>query len=198
MLQDQGLRITPDNINHKNLEKIATDYLISRNYATTSVTYHDVMPLDIQRRLSRLFTFTSLYIRGRADRLAIHNNKPIVFEWDVKTNINSRYEDLTIEIYPLIHHIIKSWVNVRCLYICSINGKEGGFWVDELPVIREIRIPENNNWKQLVPQLTNITNWIFPNTKLINPSPSRGSGDPFAIIDKTEVSKFTDWRLLIP
>lgn len=198
MLPNRELLISPANPNHKRLEYVVLDYLQERGYSVTSSTYHDVMPKDVKTRLSRVFTFTSLYVRGRADRLAIHNTKDIVFEWEAKTHANSKYSDLTIEVLPLLHHFIKSWLNVRCLYVISVNGKEGGFWVDALPPIREIRIPNSLNWEPLHGQLLEAINFVFHNPKIINPSPSNGSGDPFVVIDKTEVENMPHWKTLIP
>jgi hypothetical protein len=195
-LLNQELTISPDNVNHKNLEERVIEYLNKNSYVTCSATYHEVMPVNIKNILTQRFSFTSLYLRGRADRIAIHTDKEIEFEWECKTHLNSQYEDLTIEIIPLLHHILKKRMGVRCMYIFEINGFEGGFWVDELPPFRCAWIPPREVYKFIREQLKAIIKKLYPDLRVVE-SPVRGSGDPFFIIDKLEVKKCKDWRMLI-
>lgn len=202
MFAGNALRITPDNTTgHKSLEDLVNDYLKLHGYITASATYHDVMPVEVRNRLMRIFTPTSLYIRGRADRIAVHTRSDNVFEWEAKTHVSNKYNDLTIELLPLAHHLRKSeWpFLVKCLYIFSVNGREGGFWTDNLPKIREIWIPrmQRNNDEQFREWMFDMANKYFPDVKVIDNTYVGGSGDPFVIIDKSTIASLPDWRNLI-
>lgn len=203
--------ITPDYKPHKKLESDVRDFLKSHNFLFYEATYHAVADKEVKDLLATRFTPTALYLRGRADRIAIHKTKPIEFEFECKTHENTRFHDCTIEMLPLIHHLSKSKLGVKCLYtyrddiprVYQISEKEYGrtsipiecgFWVDQLPVVREIRIP---------PRKTNDIDWFeqlaknwFPGIA-INYKDVGGTGDPFLIIDQPIIETYPHWQILI-
>jgi len=172
------------------------EYLEGLGYLTGSFAYHDVMPLPIKNRLQYLFTFTSLYIRGRADRVAVHKSSNDVFEYEVKTH-NKKGNDLLIELLPFLHHLNKSRLGVRCLYIFNVQNQQGGFWIDKYPPIRIVMIPSNDHWHDLQNELYKMSVGILPDIKIVKVGEVNGSGDPFLIIDKVEIAKLPHWKEII-
>lgn len=181
---------------HAILESGAAKYLQDLGFYIHESTYHSIMPQILKDILTRRFSFTSLYIRGRADRLAIHSNLPIEFEWEAKTHNNIKYNDLTLEALPLIHHISKSKLGVECLYIARVHNHEFGFWIDKMPPIRNIFLPPRSIYDPIRDKLKIIFKDYFPN-KEIYEWRTGGTNDPFIIIDSEEINKLPDWRELV-
>jgi len=191
--------INPDNRNHAELEDEVRDYLMSIGYMTSEATYHSVMPKSISNRLSRIFTTTALYIRGRADRIAVHKSMNLVFEWEAKSHTNPRYRDIAVEMLPLVHHISRAKLGVRCLYVhrdVHIN-QDCGFWVHELPDIREVHFVNGKLSNRVEAFLKRIAIQYFPSVKIRNLRYNGGSGDPYVLIDSSVVSNLPHWKVLI-
>lgn len=123
--------IRPDLWSHFALESEVMAYLAFRGFVMDDATYHSkmrrIMPI-VQSR----FTAQSLYLRGRADRWAVHRTHPVEFEFDIKTHASRSRRDCTIEALPLLHHIAQAPLGVRCLYCFRHDhtGVECGFWTD--------------------------------------------------------------------
>jgi hypothetical protein len=181
---------------HEILEDDVNSYLRSKGYYIHQSTYHAIMPPDLAGLLAGRFSLTSLYFRGRADRIAVHQDLPIEFEWEAKTHHNRKYNDLTIEAYPLIHHISKSKLGVDCLYAARVNGRDTGFWVSEMPEIRCVFLPDRGEYRPIKGELIGYFQDYFPNKEIIQRGVN-GSGDPFVIVDEMKLEELVDWRLLI-
>lgn len=190
---------------HTVLEESVKKYLEQSGFETFSLTYHESLPYEITETLKTRWSFTALYLRGRADRFAIHRTLPIEFEFEVKTHRSRKFHDITIEALPLAHHILKSWLGTECLYIYHDSAEENqyGFWIRDIPKVREIIIPkiycggrktrtddEMADWKDKL-------SFVFPGIPLKTREQVGGSNDPFVIIDKEEKIKLSDWRDLI-
>ena len=189
---------SPDNTDHKSLEQTVNDFLTSAGFLTASATYHDVMPPELVRTLRNRRSMTAQSLRTRADRVAVHRSRPIEFEYECKTHLSDRYHDMTVEALPLALHVAKARYGVKCLY-CYHNphtGQELGFWVHDLPPIRELRMPEERWNAEETAWFRAVFSDAFPDVKVIE-SFSRGSGDPFAVIDEFTLSGLPDWRSLI-
>jgi len=189
------MNTTPDNPEHIQLENDVRKYLSGLGFLTDEATYHSVMNPKVKDRLSHIYTPTSLYIRGRADRIAVHTQYDIVFEWEAKTHTSKKYHDMTLEALPLCHHLAKIQLDVECLYVYrdSIVGYDCGFWVKDIPPIRVIMIPERwgrakSDWFK--DQFTRF----WPETKIRTTPAYGGSGDPFVIIDQSIVAKLSHWQ----
>lgn len=186
--------ITVDFAAHTALELEFDEYLRSMGFLTFAAPYHETMPPEIQRRLQFRDSYTSLYLRARADRVAIHENLPLEFEWEVKTHDNSRYSDLCIELLPLLHHIQKASLGVRCLYVFRIphTNTDGCFWVHRRPPVRDAWITSRGG-----KFLAKWTAELIPEANQIHRDPRGGTKDPFVVIDKAEVSKQRNWRVAV-
>lgn len=192
-------RIEPGYAPHKRLEEDVVLYLECMGYYTFEATYHTVLDPEIKDLLSRTFNPTALYIRGRADRVALHWNQEPTFEWEAKTHQSSKYHDMTIEALPLAHHIIKNKLGVRCLYAYGspFDNTNYGFWVDDLPPVKLVMIP-NTRWTSAGVEFYNkVFESVFKDSKIINMDKTKGSNDPFVIIDEGAKKKLKDWRILI-
>lgn len=195
------MNINPNDPEHKELEVSATKWLEQNEFLCTCATYHEVMSENIQYILQQRHSSTALYIRGRADRLAIHKRLPIEFEYECKTHKSAEKDDLLIEMVPVAFHLAKSELGVRCLYIYrSRLGQEYGFWMhkNEMPKIREIHIPHRwNNAPNLAANFKHIAKVAFPNVPIQVGVQVRGTGDPYLIINRSEVLQLSDWHALV-
>jgi hypothetical protein len=194
----QGLTFRP-NVNHlphKFLESEANEYLQANNFETCSLPYYEFMPEKAINLLKFRFDMTSLYIRGRSDRLAIHKSLPITFEYEAKTHGNTKYQDLAIELLPLMHHISESKLGVECLYILKTVFGNGGFWINKIPAIRNFWIPPRKEYDELRNIFKNIIYVQFGDVHILEGLVG-GSGDPFVIIDRSIVRNLPDWHDLI-
>lgn len=190
------LGITPDFKPHSELEREAITYISGCGYFIMSLCYHEVMPRDIKNKLQLLFSLSALYIRSRADRLAIHRSQDRQFEFECKTHVNQKYNDLTLEIYPALMHLSKRDF-IDTLYIVEVNGRQGGFWVSHFPTVRQIIIPGRPKNQRVASFIILNAPRFFPGVPVYESWSVNGSGDPFAIIDKSEIAQLPDWRTLI-
>lgn len=186
--------ITVDFAAHTTLESEFDAYLRSLGFLTFAAPYHETMPPEIQRRLQFRDSYTSLYLRARADRVAVHETLPLEFEWEVKTHDNSRYADLCIELLPFLHHIQKANLGVRCLYVFRIphTSFDGCFWVHRRPPVREVWITSRAG-----SSLAAKAAQLIPEARIVQRDPRGGTKDPFVIIDKAQVSQQKNWRVAV-
>jgi len=200
--------VNPDYQPHEELLSDVDEYLTERDFCIDSNPYHEKLQKETQELLKKEDCPTSLCIRTLADRIAIHRKtKGKVFLYEAKTHESKKFNDLTLELVPIIHHKLRSEkMDVRCLYIYrnpypikDISGMrliECGFWINKMPPIREIKIPtwrwtpEEREW------FKNKATEFFPDVR-IYPTDKGASGDPFIIIDESEVSKLKHWKRLI-
>lgn len=174
---------------HEVFENQMIAALIKRGYIVSSATYHETLPAQAVEILQRIYTPAALYLRTRADRIAIRRD--LVFEFEVKTHENKRYSDMTIEALPLLHHMMKLNLGVDCLYMYHnpFERLYRGFWVSGMPPIRDFRIPENTRYDDAAVEATKMHGGLLFSAKNIITSPVRGDGsaDPYIIIDKADV-----------
>jgi len=137
---------------HAELQSDVMRFAESLGFITDEATYHTVMGPETVRRLQFLDTETTLYIRGRADRICVHKTQPIAFEVECKTKPpSSGGKDWTIEAHPLAIHCMLSVVaGVDCLYAYRdvVTGFECGFWCSEIPPIRDLFFTSRNPFLQ--------------------------------------------------
>lgn len=195
-------KITPKNAEfHKKLIDDVTNFLKQLDFRVDSAPYHKKMGKEIIGMLQRRDDPTSLYLRGRADRIAVLEDPPLVFEWEAKTHENKDRHDMVIEALPLAFHILKAQYGVKCLYIYRNphEGHEVGFWVHEVPDIRVIMIPRNRWGEDKRLWFRGIFRSCFPGIHISEPTLKccLGSLDPFAIVDESIVLDLPNWRGLI-
>lgn len=193
----QQQRISPDYEPHITLEKRVADYLKAHQFTTDSATYHTAYQLGTQALLMRNYTATALYIRSKADRIAIHQYKAIVFEWDVKTHENQNRQNWALEVMPLVSHLATVPLGVRCLFVYHnpFTRFECGFWTDAMPPIMRIHLPPR--WKgEIRTRYAALIERYFPNVP-INEEFVGGSGDPFVLFGWSVVRQLPHWQTLI-
>ena len=187
--------ITPDSATeHTALEAEVGEYLIGLGFEIASATYHTVMPGNVRDLLQNNYSPTALYLRGRSDRIAVRPDG-VVFEWEAKTHGKSG-RDMCVEALPLAHHILKARLDVRCLYVYRhlALGHEAGFWVHQLPPIRDLYIPTFRWSQQQIAWFGSVFNEIFPGTPVRMMSHVFGTGDPFLVIAERVIKTLPHWK----
>jgi hypothetical protein len=183
-----------DNNAHAWFENRLIERLESMGFAVSSAAYHEILSDKAQSQLSRNYSAGGLYLRLRADRIAIRDD--MAFEFEPKTHENHKYCDMTIEALQLMHHVNKLSLGVDCLY-AYYNPNEAlavGFWVSELPPIRGAYIPENTPYWQDAVTVVREQGFPLLSVDFKTSGPTGGSGDPFLIIDHAEVRKLRNLK----
>ena len=186
-----------DDPNHAALEAEILEILESRGYLVASAPYHDRMPSALVRALSCNSFPTSLYLRTRADRVAVNPGNGQVFEWEAKTR-DSSSSGMLLEALPLAFHIVQARYAVRCLYAFrNVRlGTNYGFWCRRAPAIEEIVIPTGNKVPNAVYWFKEVFDDAFPGIPVRTTTRVCGSNDPYAVIDR--VCELPHWRELLP
>jgi len=185
--------ITPDWKPHMDLETDANEFLDAHGFRHGSATYHNVMPAEIQSALIRNNDPTSLYIRTRADRLAVHSTiRNCAFQYECKT-AGGRRDNMAVEAIQLAQHVMAARLGVRSLYIYrdTRKGIDCGFWNTSIPTIAAIHVPDGHEGLEGVLAIS------FPNVEIRPVFKGGGSGDPYCLIEWQHVAKLKDWRHLI-
>lgn len=196
------MAIMPSILSHKTLETDIAEYLDRKGFWVGAATYHEVLPDNIKRRLSAIYTPTALYLRGRADRIAVHKTGDVVIEWEAKTHTSGQRHDMTLEALPLCHHMDNANLGVICLYVYRDTdcGYECGFWTEQLNTrdvpVRVIMIPGRWNADQRAWYRKQFAR-VLPGVQIVDTGRNAGTGDPFLIIDESVVRGLPDWRCLI-
>lgn len=182
-----------DDPNHAFLEKEVSSFLFERNYLMHEGTYHATMPAEMVKALIATSTPTALYLRSRADRVAVHPNGS-TFEWEAKT-VQKRTggSNFAIEALPLAHHYFKSLLGAKIMYCCWDPRVDlhVGFWSSSLPTIIAIHLP------QKYAGLRQYLVHAFPDIQIIDRDNTRGSNDPYVLIGRSAMEAQQDWRDLI-
>lgn len=190
------MRITPATVKHEPFKLEVDNYLVSNGFVIGSAAYHEVMSAELVNVLQRVYTTAGIYYRTRADNIAVREADGFVFEYDAKTHVNKKYDDLTIEVAPLIAHIGAYKHGAMCAYVFRVNGFDGFFWSHNCPPIREIHIPRNTRYTNIEVVKENCREY-FPGVTIKENTRSGGSGDPYVIIDKREVQRCNHWKNII-
>lgn len=183
---------------HDALEIEVCSFFESLGFLTEEATYHAVMSQPVKERLTSIYEPTSLYIRGRADRIAVHKTYQLVWEWEAKTHNPGPYHDMVIELLPMLHHLKKAELGVRCLYAYRDTrlGIDAGFWTDSLPEVREVFLTPRFHTSLLDVVLPQVKRYM-PNARIEYRKATRGSNDPFLIIDQQTICSLPSWQQLI-
>ena len=183
---------------HNSFEKEVNLFLIEKDFLTDTVTYHNKMGEEIGKRLCNSRNPLAIYLRHRADRIAIHKELDIVFDWEVKTHNNPDKEGLCIDLISLAVHftIHSSMFNADCLFAYKnpYNDREVGFWISQMPDIKAIFLNVNRpnlEWYR------KLAEFYFPDKDIVEISNSFGSGDPFVVIKEETLNKLLHWKILI-
>lgn len=186
---------------HDAFEGYITHWLQDKGFIVGQAVHHEVLQPALSMRLKQIETPTSQYIRNRADRVAAHSQRPLVFQWDAKTHSAGGYTDMTVDATALAHHVWVSKMGVRTL-MCYSNSSARhsvGFWCHELPPLREIHVPTWKWTEQEQERYLDVFTRLFPgvSVRFLASKSQRGSGTPYAIIDRLILEKLPDWRVLV-
>lgn len=171
----------------------------SLGFYTDEATYHEVMSEEVRDRLASIYEPTSLYIRGRADRIAVHKHQPLVCQWEAKTHDTRGRHDMLIELLPFLHHLNASELGVKVIYAYQDRhiGIAGGFWVAEHPPVRQIFLTDRMPDSLLGPVNSMLATYMSRVPVRRNYRPTFGSGDPFFIVDEKDVRAMRHWAELV-
>jgi hypothetical protein len=168
-------------------------------FVTFALPYHEFLNDELKAIVSSRYTSAALYLRGRADKFAIHYADGDDFEWEAKTHASAERWDMTFEALPLAAHVSKWRTHEADTLYCYWDKKAGhrGFMISQMPPIQVIMIPLG--WTDTGRSyFERVCSRVFPDVKVIQLNKRvRGSGDPFAIIAEAEKSKLPDWHDLI-
>lgn len=182
---------------HDRFEEEVARELESLGFRVAKAGYHQVFPEEIADLLKLRFSLTALYVRMRADRVAIHSQLPVEFELEIKTN-SGPHANMALEAFPLAVHRLLAEYGVRCLYVYRdiTQNMEVGFWAGAMPPPVNVNIPDR--WTgQEAEQFREILNRAFPGVPIRQIPWRWGSGDPFAVIAAEKVRCLPDWRSLV-
>lgn len=188
-----------NNADHRKLITDALEYLGARQYYTSDEsTYHEILPEEQQRLLQKDYDPTAMYVRSRADRLAVHPVPGRTTYFDAKS---SRYDGPTpyafIELVPLMFHEIAAKHGVRCLYIFRrYTGStfiDYGWWSGLLPRIIDIKFPCDSR-RTDASWVNTMASTVFSEVSQSTAPFMRGSGTPYASM---YVEDCQPWQQLI-
>lgn len=182
--------VNPNDRHHAKLEKDVVDHAQAHGWCVGSATYHEAMPEPVKVALSRCWDPAALYVRGRADRVAVKDQRCILFE--AKTN-SGRHVRAAIEAGPLCHY---HRLGIACLYVYRDvkDGYESAFWTTNMPEPDAILIPAAWSWpmRQYFRKQLRST-WPDQDVSLI--PPTNGSNDPFVCFSRDQLNeKAVQWR----
>ena len=115
----------PDMQKHEKFIKTIDNELQKMDFnESIPMGYHDIMPEKMVDLLKTRYDETSLYLRGRTDRISIHKNKALTLIWDGKLHESKKWHDCCIEFYQFrTYFVLSECCQVRFLYIyCDPYG----------------------------------------------------------------------------
>jgi hypothetical protein len=181
--------VRPDDPHHAQLEGDVIAHATACGYHVGSATYHTVMPEPVRDALSRCWDVAALYIRGRADRVAVRDQRCILFE--AKTN-SGPWPRAAIEALPLSFYVR---LGVPCLYVYRdvTRGFELAFWTTNLPIIDVIFLP--HRFSQLDQVYRQEFARVWPGIEIQALPGCNGSRDPYVAIRRESLEAVAvDWR----
>jgi hypothetical protein len=189
------------NRHHDGLEADTAKGLLGMGYLTGQGTYHAVYPSPLVRRVQLVHTPATLYLRTRADRVAVSLARPIAFEWECKTHNRDTLHDMCLEALPLAQHVQKwrLW-RVPCLYVYRDPGRyqDLGFWAHEHPPVRDCYLPPR--WERNPPMFNYFLRMFqdaFPGVSILIPRPTGGSDDPYVVVDEKHLPALPHWTAVV-
>lgn len=195
------MSINPDtSIEHDKLQAEVTAFVRSLGFLTATREYHKLYKEDrkLIDAMHRNYHPSCLHVRGGSDMIAIHENRQLAFEYEVKTRERNDYHDILIEALPLAHHLAGVRLGSECLYVqrdVTLN-EDVGFLVSRCPPIRDILIPER--WSaEVMDWFGRVLGKAFPQATVQQMPKNDGSGDPYVLIVRESFDNLPSWKDLI-
>lgn len=201
------MRTTPNHEPHEQLVSDVCRWLDEHGFATCSLAYHDKKASDMteadKKRFGAIYSPSALIVRHRPDRIAWHKEQVCSFMWEAKTKrkwpkVREGDEEIVIDLVTLMANA-NTQTGAKLLFVHrnQWSGHEIGFWIDELPAVSEVCIPDVK-WAGLP-----IREWygwgvdkLFPKVPVSTRSTS-GTNDPFVRIRSEVVYRLPHWTDLI-
>jgi hypothetical protein len=163
-------------------------------FQVASVGYHDHLPEPMVMALAVQDNQTAEAARFAPDLLAVHEPLGLTVYVEAKTHRSQRYHDLTTEARQFAERIVEADRGVLCLFAyCDPGVREVGFWMHQLPPVREVRLP--SRWTGETRRRYEATfGRRLPGVRIIPMLQSKGSDTPFVVIDETVLETLPDWR----
>lgn len=183
---------------HERLLQDMDEHIRSIGGFSYSAAYADQVMGNAKRVLSNLHTVPATYIRTRSDRICFFADKPVLFEYDAKTN--ERGGDFFVECLPVWHHVLAyrhfnlptiygfRWPNLEVQDIGIVLDEEFRHKVDGVFVYDRDAVADVTDFV-----VKNYQEW-FPQAKLIQVWNRRGSGDPSIRICRNAIKDFPHWK----
>lgn len=184
---------------HDSFESRVYAELEQNGFIVRDLTYHTHLDTETVARLKHIRTPTALLVRTRADRVLMHQTKPVIAKIEVKTSA-CHDGSFAIEAFPLAVHIVEAkTIGAACLYICLQYAiqHEFGFWADEIQKhITRIFVPPQ--WHAFVQQHSEWLQHAFPNipVRWLRNS-TQGSNTPYAIIAPSTIRSMAHWQTIL-
>jgi hypothetical protein len=149
------------------------------------------MPEPLRSALSRCWDPAALYVRARADRVAIREQQCVLF--DPKTNSGS-HSRASLEALPIINYLR---LGIPCLFVYRDmkDRFETAFWTTTLPEVDAIFLPPQRT-KELQNYYRVQLRQAWPDTDLVEHLPTNGgSNDPYVVIRREAfMACGVDWQ----
>jgi len=188
---------------HDEFQEEVIKQLNETGWLVDSKPYHKTMKRKIVKYLQHRNSPTALYVRLREDNMACHIELRKEFLFEIKTQ-KTEHGNFFIEALQVAHRINAMKIfGVKILYICrTFSGFEFGFWIHKFPLVEQIVIPTGRWTEKLVEYFEKTFDEV-----IIKDSDSpvfsrkigatRGSDDPFLVIDEEEIKRCNHWKNLI-
>ena len=180
----------PNDPHHAALEAEIVACATAHGWTVGSATYHTVMADPVRLALQRCWDPAALYVRGRADRVAVKDQRCVLFE--AKSN-SGRWARAAFEALPVSHYIR---LGVPCLYVYRDvkDGFETAFWTTAMPRIDVIFLPDR--WSvQLRKFYRDAFGKVWPDTEITTIRAVNGSNDPYLAVSRESlVAAAVSWR----
>lgn len=180
----------PNDPHHAALEADIVAHAIAHGWVVDSATYHRVMAEPVRLALQRCWDPAALYIRGRADRVAVKDQHCRLFE--AKTN-SGRWLRAAIEALPVSHYVR---LGLPCLYVYRDvkDGFETAFWTTAMPRIDVIFLPDR--WcEPLARYFRDRFMEVWPGTEIQTLPAVNGSHDPYLLLSRESmIAAAVSWR----
>jgi hypothetical protein len=192
------------NKNHDVLEKEIDKKMQDNGYLGIAMAYHDILPDDIKKIITKNYSPTSIDIRTRNDRVYVRTDGKDVIFAEMKTHVSLKYNDCCLELDPFVRHLLASWVGTECIYIYRNPNQHDNttrsFYVndDAKNMVSKIYIPqlerlgEDEN-KKRNEHYMQIANRFFHGIHVfLSPHIPKGderSGDPYLVIHSEVINR---------
>lgn len=184
-----------DDPNHRQLESEVAEFLAAAGFLLPPAsTYHSIWPDDMVDLMQNRWSPTSLMLRGKADRVAVHAHLDVSFQWECKTSRGKRF---STEALPLSAHMAVTGLGTVCVYFCRHLkwDVDRAFVVSPESIAKFSCFMEPIGNRCTVPSKT-IRGHLGMQVPIV-PTESKGSKDPFVLMERNEYECLPLWSEIV-